>query len=74
MENYRLEGLRREANEIEHKLRSEMGLLPADIEVIGALLFTKHQGQDERLSEMLENTSKAIKEAEELLERLKNKG
>lgn len=74
MENYRLEGLRREANEIEHKLRSEMGLLPADIEVIGALLFTKHQGQDERLSEMLENTSKVIKEAEELLERLKNKG
>ena len=74
MENYRLEGLRREANEIEHKLRSEMGLLPADIEVIGALLFTKHQGQDERLSEMLVNTSKAIKEAEELLERLKNKG
>jgi hypothetical protein len=71
--NYRLEGLRREADEIENNLRREMGLLPADIEVIGALLFIKHKGQDEKLSEMLENTSKLIKEAEEFLERLKNK-
>jgi hypothetical protein len=71
--NYRLEGLRREANEIEHKLRRDIGLLPADIEVIGALLFIKHQGADKKLSEMLENTAKVIKEAEEFLEKLKNK-
>lgn len=74
MENYRLEGLKRKAEEIEHTLRSEQGLLPADIEVIGALLFTKHRGADDKLSNMFEDTSRIIKEAQELLEKLKNKG
>jgi hypothetical protein len=69
MENYRLEGLKREADEIAQKLK-EGGLMGCDLEVIGALLFTKYKGEDKRISEMLDNTSKVIKEAEELLERL----
>ncbi len=69
MENYRLEGLKREADEIAQKLK-EGGLMGCDLEVIGALLFTKYKGEDKRISEMLDNTSKVIKEAEELLDRL----
>ena len=72
MKNYRLEGLERRANEVAQELK-EGGLMGCDLEVIGALLFTKYKGEDKRISDMLSNTSKVIKEADELLERLKNK-
>jgi hypothetical protein len=72
MTNYRLEGLEREANEIAQKLKEE-GFMGCDLEVIGALLFTKYKGEDQRISEMLDDMSRVRKEAEELLERLKNK-
>jgi hypothetical protein len=71
MKNYRLEGLTRHADELIQELK-EHGLLGSDIEVIGALLFTKFKGEDKRISEMLDNTLKTIQEAEALLERLKN--
>jgi len=72
MTNYRLEGLTRRTEEIVQELKED-GLMGADIEVIGALLFTKFQGQDDKMSEMLSNTAKLIEEATALLERLKNK-
>lgn len=72
MKNYRLDGLTRRSEEVIQDLRED-GLLHADIEVIGALLFTKFKGSDKKLEEMFVNTSQIIKEAEELLERLKNK-
>lgn len=72
MKNYRLDGLTRRSEEIIQDLRED-GLLPADIEVIGALLFTKFKGSDKKMEEMFANTSQIIKEAEALLERLKNK-
>lgn len=71
--NYRLEGLRREADDVANYLKKEVGLLGCDLEVIGALLFTKYRGEDKRISEMLENTSNLLKEAEEFLNTLKNK-
>jgi hypothetical protein len=72
IKNYRLEGLTRRSEEVIQDLK-EHGLLPADIEVIGALLFTKHQGADARLEELFSNSRKLREEAEALLERLKNK-
>ena len=71
--NYRLEGLQREADEIAHKLRNETGLMNCDLEVIGAILFTKYRGEDDRLSQMFNNTSKLLKEADDFLEKLRNK-
>ena len=71
--NYRLEGLEREAEEIAQKLKEEVGLMNCDLEIIGAILFTKYRGEDDRLSEMLENTDKLIKEADEFLKKLQNK-
>lgn len=72
MKNYRLEGLERRANEVAQELK-EGGLMGCDLEVIGALLFTKYKGEDKRISDMLSDTARVMKEAEELLERLKNK-
>lgn len=72
MKNYRLEGLTRRSEEVIQELKED-GLMGADIEVIGALLFTKFQGEDDRMSEMLSNTSKLIEEATAFLEKLKNK-
>lgn len=72
MENYRLNGLTRRSQEIIEELK-EGGLMSCDIEVIGALLFTKYKGSDKRISDLLEGSSKLLQEAEELLERLKNK-
>lgn len=72
MINYRLEGLTRRSEEVIQDLKED-GLLPPDIEVIGALLFTKYQGADEKLEEMLSNASELIEEAKALLEKLKNK-
>ena len=72
MINYRLEGLTRRAEEIVQELKED-GLMGADIEIIGAVLFTKFQGQDDKMSEMLSNTAKLIEETTALLERLKNK-
>ena len=71
-QNYRLEGLKRRSEEVIQDLK-EVGLLPADIEVIGALLFTKYKGEDERLEKMFADTNKLMEEATALLERLKNK-
>jgi hypothetical protein len=70
MINYRLEGLERKAKEVAQELK-EGGLLGGDLEVIGALLFLQYQGEDERISELLTNMNRVRKEAEELLERLK---
>jgi hypothetical protein len=72
MKNYRLEGLERRAKEIAQELKGQ-GLMGCDLEVIGALLFTKYKGEDKRISDMLSDTDRVMKEAEELLERLKNK-
>jgi len=72
MINYRLEGLTRRAEEIVQELKED-GLMGADIEIIGAVLFTKFQGQDDKMSEMFSNTAKLIEETTALLERLKNK-
>jgi hypothetical protein len=72
MKNYRLEGLERRAKEIALELKGQ-GLMGCDLEVIGALLFTKYKGEDKRISDMLSDTDRVMKEAEELLERLKNK-
>jgi hypothetical protein len=72
MKNYRLEGLERRAKEIAQELKGQ-GLMGCDLEVIGALLFTKYKGEDKRISDMLSDTNRVMKEAEELLERLKNK-
>lgn len=72
MTNYRLEGLTRRSEEVIQDLRED-GLLPPDIEIIGALLFTKYQGADEKMEEMLSNTAELIQKATALLERLKNK-
>jgi len=71
MKNYRLEGLERRAKEIAQELKGQ-GLMGCDLEVIGALLFTKYKGEDKRISAMLSDTNRVLKEAEELLERLKN--
>lgn len=71
--NYRLEGLQREADDVARYLKEKVGLMGCDLEVIGALLFTKYQGEDKRLGDMLEGTNKLLKEAEELLELLKLK-
>ena len=70
MKNLRLEGLKREANDIEQQLR-EQGLMGAELEVIGALLFTKFQGEDKRLSDMFKNTADLMRKTQELLDRLK---
>lgn len=73
MKNYRLEGLERRAKEVAQELK-DGGLMGCDLEVIGALLFTKYKGEDKRISDMLNDTAKILKEAEDLLERLKQQG
>jgi hypothetical protein len=72
-ENYRLAGLQREADEISEHLRKNVGLMGCDLEVIGALLFTKYRGEDDRIEELNISTSKLLKEADEFLEKLRNK-
>jgi hypothetical protein len=72
MSNYRLEGLERAAEEVAQKLKKQ-GMMGCDLEVIGALLFIKYKGEDQRISKMLDEMSRVRKEAEELLEKLKNK-
>lgn len=72
--NYRLEGLKRfVTNDLIEWLGKDHGFLRADFEVIGAILFLKYKGEDLRLEKMFENTTEIIKEANELLERLRNK-
>ena len=70
--NSRLEGLTREADDIATRLK-EQGLMGCDLEVIGALLFTKYKGEDTRIEKMLGDTSNLIGEVEALLEKLRNK-
>lgn len=73
MENYRLSGLERfTTTELKEWLR-EQGFLPADFEVIGAILFTKYKGEDERLQKMFDNTAKVMEEANVFLEKLRKK-
>jgi hypothetical protein len=69
--NYRLEGLTKEADDIATNLK-EQGLMGCDLEVIGALLFTKYRGEDNRIEKMLGDTSTLIEEANALLEKLRN--
>ena len=74
MENYRLSGLERfVTTELVTWLYEEHGFVKADFEVIGAILFSKYKGADKKLEDLFESSSKLIKEADELLERLKNK-
>ena len=74
MENYRLNGLERfVTTELVTWLYEEHGFVKADFEVIGAILFSKYKGADKKLEDLFESSSKLIKEADELLERLKNK-
>ena len=68
--NYRLEGLQRQADEIEQHLRKDLGLLPPDLEVIGALLFVKFRGEDERINQMLSNSNKVLKEVDDFLRKI----
>jgi hypothetical protein len=68
MENYRFKALKERAFEIESELK-EQGLMGPDIEIIGAVLFSKYMGEDKRFKEMFENTAELIKKAEELLAR-----
>ena len=72
-ENYRLEGLKRVADEITHQLKTESGLLSCDLEIIGALLFTKYKGENNRMEKLNEDILNTIHEAEALLESIKNK-
>ena len=71
--NYRLEGLQLEADEIAENLIQNTGLLRCDLEIIGALLFTKYRGEDEKISKLLKNTSKLLGEADDFLEKLRSK-
>ena len=70
--NYRLEGLEREADEISQHLKENVGLMNCDLEIIGAILFTRHKGEDERIDAMMENVSDLREKAEELLNKLKS--
>ena len=70
--NYRLEGLTREADDIATSLK-EQGLIGCDLEVIGALLFTKYRGENDRIEKLQEDMSTLMDEANALLEKLKNK-
>jgi hypothetical protein len=72
MENYRFKALKERAFEIENELKEE-GLIGPDIELIGAVLFSKYMGHDKKLTEMFKNTAQLMEEARELLDRLKNK-
>lgn len=69
MENYRFKALKERAFEIENELKDQ-GLMGPDIEIIGAVLFSKYKGEDKRLSDMFENTAKLMDEVNELLARL----
>lgn len=69
--NYRLEGLKQEAEEVAEHLRKQ-GFMNPELEIIGALLFTKYRGEDSKVSEMLENTSNLIADANKLLRNLRN--
>ena len=71
--NYRLEGLQREADNVERYLRQKVGLLGCDLEIIGALLFIKYQGEDKRIDEMLKGTSELLEKGKKLIEELKLK-
>ena len=74
MENYRLEGLKRFVEtELIQWLNKEHGFIKADFEVIGAIIFTKYYGEDERIDKMLVEGAKTIKDAQEFLDKLKNK-
>lgn len=71
--NYRLEGLQREADNVERYLRQKVGLLGCDLEIIGALLFIKYQGEDKRIDKMLKGTSELLEKGKKLIEELKLK-
>ena len=71
--NYRLEGLQREADNVERYLRQKVGLLGCDLEIIGALLFIKYQGEDKRIEELLKGTSELLEKGKKLIEELKLK-
>jgi hypothetical protein len=70
--NYRLEAFKRKVDEMSKHFIQEEGLLPPDLEVIGALLFQKYQGENKKFKAMLENTSELIKRANEFLKQLEN--
>lgn len=72
-EDYRILGLQDLCNEIEIELRYEKGLLPADLELIGAILLNKHQGENEKLDKLSQDTLNTMKKAEALLNDLKLK-
>lgn len=71
--NYRLEGLQKEADNVERYLRQKVGLLGCDLEIIGALLFIKYQGEDKRIEELLKGTSELLEKGKKLIEELKLK-
>lgn len=69
--NCRLEGLKREAKEVAKYLKSNVGLLGCDLEIIGALLFTKYKGEDKRIEKMIKDSSNLREEAQKFLDSLK---
>lgn len=72
-EDYRILGLQDLCNEIEQNLRYEKGLLPADLELIGAILLIKHQGENEKFDKRSQDILNTMKETEALLNNLKLK-
>jgi len=68
----RLEGLEREADEVARDLIENFGLMGADLEVIGAILFTKYRGEDTRIDDLLSNTATLLKDADEFLAKLRS--
>lgn len=70
--SYRFDGLEREAEEIVDRLK-EFGLMKGDFEVIGAIIFSKYKGEDDKLDTLLTDLNDLREEAEALLEKLKNK-
>ena len=70
--NYRLEAFKRKVDEMSKHFIQEEGLLPPDLEVIGALLFQKYSGENKKFKDMMENTSELIKRADEFLKQLQN--
>ena len=71
--NYRLEGLQRETDDVARYLKEKVGLMNCDLEIIGALLFIKYQGEDKRLEELLKGTSELLARADKFIEELKLK-
>jgi uncharacterized protein YeeX (DUF496 family) len=71
MENFRLQALERRAEELVLELR-EQGLINPDFELIGAIIFNKYKGSEDRFNDLIGNIVELRKEAEDFLKKLKD--